>query len=69
MVARVRWGATRVCLEAVEVADGSRTMREGAELETAVVARFTGKTSLAGRIGMTPGAELHQALACNLGPP
>jgi hypothetical protein len=69
MLARVRWGATRVCLEAVEVADGHRTMREGGALETAVVARFTGKTSSAGRVGVTPGAELHQALSCKLGAP
>ncbi|MEP7120455.1 MAG: hypothetical protein ABJE95_06085 [Byssovorax sp.] len=69
MLARVRWGASRVCLEAVEVADGSRTMREGTELETAVVARFTGKTSSAGRVGVTPGADLHQAISCKLGAP
>ena len=69
MLARVRWGATRVCLEAVEVADGARTLRDGGELETATVARFTGKTSASGRVGVTPGAELHQALACKIGPP
>ena len=38
-------------------------------LETAVVARFTGKTSLAGRVGTMPGAELRQALSCKLGLP
>jgi hypothetical protein len=69
LLARVRWGATRVCLEAVEVADGGRTTRPGEELETAIVARFTGKSSLAGRVGTTPGAELRQPLACKLGPP
>jgi hypothetical protein len=69
MLARVRWGATRVCLEAVEVADGHRTMREGGEIETAIVARFTGKTSSSGRVGLTPGAEIHQALSCKLGAP
>ena len=69
MLDRVRWGATRVCLEAVEVADGHRTMREGGELETAVIARFNGKTSSAGRVGVTPGAELHQALSCKIGAP
>jgi hypothetical protein len=69
MLARVRWGANRVCLEAVEIADGSRTMREGVEVETAVVARFTGKTSAAGRVGVTAGAEIHQALSCKLGAP
>jgi hypothetical protein len=69
MLARVRWGATRVCLEAVEVADGHRTMREGGEIETAIVARFTGKTSSSGRVGLTSGAELHQALSCKLGAP
>jgi hypothetical protein len=69
MVARVRWGATRVCLEAVEVADGGRTLRQGEELETMVVARFTGKTSLAGRVGVMPGADLRQPLACKVGSP
>lgn len=69
MLARVRWGVARVCLEAVEVADGARTMREGGELETAIVARFTGKTSASGRVGVTPGADLRQALECKIGPP
>jgi hypothetical protein len=69
MLARVRWGASRVCLEAVEVADGVRTMLDGEELETSVVARFTGKSPAAARIGMMPGSELRQALACKLGPP
>ena len=69
LLARVRWGATRVCLEAVEASDSSRTTRLGEELETAVVARFTGKTSLAGRVGTLPGAELRQALSCKLGLP
>lgn len=66
MLARVRWGASRVCLEAVEVADGVRTMRSGEELETAIVARFTGKSPAAVRVGMMPGAELRQALSCKL---
>jgi hypothetical protein len=69
MLARVRWGANRVCLEAVELSDGVRTMPQGEELETSVVARFTGKSPAAARVGVMPGAELRQALACKLGAP
>ena len=43
--------------------------REGEGLETVVVARFAGKSSLAGRVGAMPGAELRQALARKLGSP
>jgi hypothetical protein len=74
LLARVRWGVARVCLEAVEVADGSRTVRQddlgrgGEELETAVLARFTGSSPVAGHLGVMLGAELHQALTCKLGP-
>jgi hypothetical protein len=69
MLARVRWGATRVCLEAVEVPDGVRMIHQLEELETSVVARFTGKSPAAGRVGMMPGAELWRPLSCKLLPP
>jgi hypothetical protein len=69
MLARVRWGASRVCHEAVEVSESTRPMRDGQGLETVVVARFTGKSSLAGRVGTMPGAEIRQPLSCKLGSP
>ena len=76
LLARVRWGMTRVCLEAVEAVDGSRTVHEDGlrhehvemEMETAVVARFTGPSPIAGHLGVMRGAELHQPLSCKLNP-
>lgn len=68
MLARVRWSAARVCLEAVEVPEGTHAMRAGEEIETAVVARFAGKAG-AGRIGVGPGMEVRQALRCALAAP
>ncbi len=69
MLARVRWGASRVCLEAVEVADSVRTMRQSEELETSIVARFTGKSPAAARVGVMPGADLWQPVSCKIGAP
>jgi hypothetical protein len=68
-MARVRWGVSRVCLEAVEVAEGSQKLRLGEDLETSVLARFTGKSPAAARVGMTPGTELRQPLTCKLSAP
>jgi hypothetical protein len=67
MSARVRWGVSRVCLEAIEVPEGVRSQRSGEELETAIVARFLGGG--AGRVAYAPGTELHQPMSCSLTPP
>jgi hypothetical protein len=77
MLARVRWSPTRVCLEAVELRaqDTTVTSQSSSQfgspwdqpLETWVVARFAGGAS-AGRVVVTAGAELHQALECTLAP-
>jgi hypothetical protein len=70
MSARVRWTASRVCLEAIEAPDEPRTVRSGDEVAVSVVARFAGaKGSSAARIGVAPGAELRQPLTCTLSAP
>jgi hypothetical protein len=69
MTARVRWSASRVCLEAIEIPDGSRNVRAGEDLETVVVARFSGKQRAAARVGHVPGVEVWQPLSCALVPP
>ncbi|MFO0762738.1 MAG: hypothetical protein U0359_40250, partial [Byssovorax sp.] len=68
MSARVRWGTSRICLEAIEVPEAIRAQRSGDELETTIVARFAGGAS-AGRVGFAPGLELHQPVSCTLAPP
>ena len=67
MSARVRWGASRVCLEALELPEAVRPQRSGEELETEIVVRFLGPGG-AGRVAFSPGAELHQPLSCTLAP-
>jgi hypothetical protein len=67
MSARVRWGASRVCLEALELPEAVRPLRTGEELETEIVVRFVGPGG-AGRVAFAPGAELHQPLSCTLAP-
>ncbi len=67
MSARVRWGATRVCLEALELPETVRSLRSGEELETAIVVRFLGPGGAA-RVGFAPGLELHQVMTCSLAP-
>ncbi len=78
MLARVRWSPARVCLEAVELrAQDTAVTSQGSSqfgspwdqaLETWVVARYAGGAS-AGRVVVTTGAELHQALECTLAAP
>jgi hypothetical protein len=77
MIARVRWGSARVCLEAVETRSVDMTIPSGSSptygspwdqpAESWVVARFAGGAT-AGRVVVLPGAELHQAIECSLGP-
>ena len=77
MLARVRWSATRVCLEAVELRteDVGSSGMSGAPFgspwdipaESWAVARFAGGES-AGRVVVLPGAELRQPLECKLAP-
>jgi hypothetical protein len=82
MLARVRWSPTRVCLEGVELRAADTTVPPPSSsplgsqygtawdqpLETWVVARYAGGAS-AGRVVVTTGAELHQALECSLAAP
>jgi hypothetical protein len=86
MLARVRWNAARVCLEAIELrADDMNVAARGnamgpmmgrfvpgspgdGPVENWVVARFA-TTASAGRVGVVPGAEVRQAMACTLGQP
>jgi hypothetical protein len=78
MLARLRWSATRACLEAVElrtedlaVASTGPASQWGtawdSQVESWVVAQFAGG-SVAGRVVVIPGAELRQPLECKLGP-
>lgn len=64
MSARVRWSATRVCLDAVEIPEGTKNVRN-AEVETAIVWRIGGE---AARVAFAPGVELRQAMSCSLVP-
>jgi hypothetical protein len=67
MAARVRWTHDRVCLEAIEIPEPPGTWARGA-FETQVVARFTGPTPVAARVGVGLGLEARQPLACTLPP-
>ena len=82
--ARVRWTASHVCLEAIEVRvddvkvhaqeksgdakEGLRTSALELEIETWVVARFVGGAS-AVRVGVGAGVETRQPLECALTKP
>ena len=67
MVALVRWGTARVCLDVVEIAAANVTVPEN-ELPTAVAARFVAPVEAARR-GYALGSELNQPLTCRLGGP
>jgi hypothetical protein len=67
MVALVRWGTARVCLDVVEIAATTVTVPEN-ELPTAVTARLVAPVEAARR-GYSLGAELSQPLSCRLGGP
>ncbi len=80
MLARVRWSAAHVCLEAVELRapDTAASAPDNSQfgsvwdqpVETWVVARYSGAAGpTAGRVAVTAGAELRQALECSLGGP
>jgi hypothetical protein len=79
MLARVRWSAARVCLEAVElraqdfsVNPSGQTAQSGTPLdqpvESWVVARFVGVPA-AGRLVVVAGAEVRQPVECKLRAP
>jgi hypothetical protein len=78
MLARVRWSASRVCLEAVELRTQDLAVAPGqpsqwgtawdSPLESWAVARLVGGAA-AGRVVVAPGAELHQPMECTLGAP
>jgi hypothetical protein len=78
MLLRVRWGASRVCLEAVEgrvqdaaiaAAPASPPSQWGtprdSPVEAWVVARFAGGAT-AGLVAVVAGGEMHQSLECRL---
>ena len=58
----------RARLEALELPDGTHSLRSGVEMETLIAARFLSPVS-AGRVGIAPGVELRQPLRCSLAPP
>jgi hypothetical protein len=75
MLARVRWGAARVCLEAVEVRMQDLSVTPSAPsqwgtpwdspAESWAVARFAGGVG-GGRVVVVPGGELRQSMECRL---
>jgi hypothetical protein len=75
MLARVRWNASRVCLEAVEVRVQDTTVAGATEspfgtpwdspVEAWVVARFAGGAT-AGRVIVVAGGEMRQPLECTI---
>jgi hypothetical protein len=68
MLAQVRWSASRLCLEAIELSGAPEVeVGEGA-LTTAVVARF-GANREAGRRGLDFGVEYSEPLACRIEQP
>jgi len=79
MLARVRWTASRVCLEAVELRGADTTVAPppgnpqfgtawDQPVESWIVARFAGGAA-AGRVIVLQGAEMHQPLECTLATP
>jgi hypothetical protein len=75
MLARVRWSASRVCLEGVELRTqdlsvaGAQPSQWGtpwdSPVESWAVARFAGGAA-AGRVVVVPGGEIHQPVECKL---
>jgi precorrin-6B methylase 2 len=65
MVALVRVNSDRLCLDAVELADGL-TSQHDTQYETRVTARFIGAGRGAARLGIARGFEFHQPLSCGL---
>ena len=66
-IAKVRWSAERVCLEAVEVPAVVHDLPEGTQVESYVAARF-GKDASAGHVMTAIGAELREPRTCTLAP-
>jgi hypothetical protein len=67
VAARVRWSKTRVCLEAIEVPERSRTVGF-TDVETEIVAVFD-DAPRAGRVAVERGVELSQPMSCTLSGP
>ena len=65
MFAILRGNSERLCLEAVELADGPAD-RAGSNEETWLSARFVGRGKGAARLGFAPGFEFRQPLSCSL---
>ena len=66
MTARVRWGASRLCVEALEIPEHGAVTGLGRTLETVVVATFA--PDEAGRAEIELGSESRSALSCALTP-
>jgi hypothetical protein len=66
MLAMVRWGANRICLEAVIVGADQVEVR-GNQLPTTYLAKFAGKPS-ATRFALVQGTEYRSNQTCQLQP-
>jgi hypothetical protein len=69
MTALVRWSATRVCLEAVEV--GYRAVKAPKDYghpfaDVMLVARFVGEGTGAAFVGLSETSEYHETVSCEL---
>jgi hypothetical protein len=62
---RVRWSASLVCLEAVELAFGSHELPNGSQGDSYIAATF-GKEPSAGQVMVAEGAELREPRSCKL---
>jgi hypothetical protein len=67
MLARVRWSAQRVCLEAVELRAADTALSSDSTVETWTVARLAAPAA-AGKVTVVPGTEIRQPVQCALGP-
>jgi len=60
---RVRWNATQVCLEAVELPFGAHELPNGSQAGSYIAARF-GKDAAAGHVMIAEGAALFEPRTC-----
>ncbi|HTJ84106.1 MAG TPA: hypothetical protein VL400_20445, partial [Polyangiaceae bacterium] len=65
MIAKVRWGTDRVCLDGIEVSAVTHDLPEGLTVESYIAARF-GKDASAGHVMVAEGAELREPRTCSL---
>jgi hypothetical protein len=67
MLARVRWGPARICLEALELAEKDEPLARGEAVTPVLAVRF-GPAPNAGRIAIGMGFEERKPLSCSLVP-